>query len=94
MNALLKIGIIGDYDPKRESHAVTVKALDHSARALAVDLDSVWLHTDQLETETGSTSLKAYDAFLCGPGSPYTSMSGALKAIQFCREKDRPFIGT
>lgn len=33
-------------------------------------------------------------AFWCAPGSPYNSAQGAMNAIQFARENNRPFIGT
>ena len=40
------------------------------------------------------TTLKPFDALWCAPGSPYKSMDGALRAIQFAREQGWPFIGT
>ena len=40
------------------------------------------------------TTLKQFDALWCAPGSPYKSMDGALRGIQFARERGWPFIAT
>lgn len=90
MDSSLHIGIIGDFDPERPSHAATNRALDHAARALSVGMEPIWLPTRQM-TET---DLTRFDAFLCAPGSPYKSLYGALAAIRFCREQNWPFVGT
>ncbi len=90
----LKVGIIGNFNPNSPSHAATDEALSHAARALSVTLTTSWLPTQQLDDEFSESTLNRFDALWCAPGSPYKSMSGALKAIRFAREKDWPFMGT
>ena len=52
-----------------------------------------WLSTDMLaHAEPGR--LLSYDGLWCVPASPYVSMAGALRAIQFAREHEVPFLGT
>ena len=95
MTKQIKVGIIGDYDPKRSpSHTPTNKALHHAALALPVHLQYTWLPTVDLEDKSLNTTLKAYDAFWCAPGGPYEKREGALEAIRFAREKSIPFIAT
>ena len=94
MNQLLRIGIIGDFNPNYPSHAATNEALNHAARALSLDVDQVWLPTQSLESEASEKELNNLDGLWCAPGSPYKSTRGALKAIRFAREMDRPFLGT
>lgn len=89
----MNIGIIGDYDESRHSHLKMNEALLHSAKALGVDADIQWLPTLELET-AAHADLEPYHAFWCAPGSPYQSMKGALRAIRYARENDRPFLGT
>jgi CTP synthase (UTP-ammonia lyase) len=88
----IKIGIIGDLDLKRPSHKATNEALSHSADYLGINLELQWLPTESLERNTDK-SISNFDGLWCAPGV-YTSMKGALSAIQFAREKDYPFIGT
>lgn len=95
MKQHLKVGIVGDYDPKRFlSHIPTSEALNHAAEALSVAVDSTWLPTLSLAGPSAGTILKQFDALWGGSGSPYESMEGALYAIRFARERGRPFIAT
>lgn len=94
MSQRLKVGIIGDYDPNRWFHIATNQALDHAAAALSVSLDPSWISTQSLAKGLIEIALKSFDALWCSPGSPYISMNGTLRAIQFAREQGWPFIGT
>ena len=94
MNQQVKVGIIGDYDPNLRYHIATDEALGHAATALSVSLTSSWIPTQSLTKGSVGTTLKPFHALWCAPGSPYKSMDGALRAIQFAREQGRPFMGT
>ena len=99
MNPPLRIGIIGDFEGSNASHLATNQAIQQAASALSVTVDCIWLPTPSLDCvlPNGSmreTSLDPFDGFWCAPGSPYQSMQGALKAIRFAREHDKPFVGT
>jgi CTP synthase (UTP-ammonia lyase) len=95
MTQQVKVGIIGDYDPKKFfSHVPTNETLNHAASALAVSLDITWLPTLSLGDQSRVTVLKQFDALWCAPGSPYESMDGALQSIRFAREMEWPFIAT
>ena len=94
MNDLLRVGIIGDFDPHLRYHLATNEALRHAAHTLSVRVDTAWLPTESLDNADCEATLKRFDALWCAPASPYKSMRGALKAIQWAREKDWPFIGT
>jgi CTP synthase (UTP-ammonia lyase) len=90
----LRVGIIGDFDPRLPYHKATTDALAHAASVLSVALDCSWVPTQSLDDLDNMTTLKQFDALWCAPGSPYKSMNGALNAIRFAREQDVPFLGT
>jgi CTP synthase (UTP-ammonia lyase) len=94
MDQPLRVGIIGDYDPKSRFHAACNEALNHASIILSVSVSSTWLPTLSLIDQSGRATLMQFDALWCGPGSPYKSMDGALEAIRFAREMGCPFIGT
>mgnify|MGYP001048161883 CR=1 FL=1 len=94
MKEALKIGIIGDRDPQRLSHAATEQALGHAAQALALPLEVAWVPTPSLEEPDAGTRLAPYDALWCSPGSPYRSTPGAHAGIRYAREQNVPFVGT
>jgi CTP synthase (UTP-ammonia lyase) len=99
MTQLFHIGIIGDFDPDNSSHIATTESLQHAAKALSVEIDYSWLPTPFLNEEINNRNsaeavLEQYDGLWCAPGSPYINMDGALKAIQYAREHNRPYVGT
>lgn len=92
-NSPVSIGLIGDYSSEVKAHAAIPKALTLAASAVGMEVLTQWLPTSTLDDET-EARLSGFDALWCVPGSPYASMEGALRAIQFAREKCVPFLGT
>jgi CTP synthase (UTP-ammonia lyase) len=81
------IGIIGDYSPNNPTHRFTNEAL---ARA---GLNSAWVPTDTVGDDP-ARRLADFAGLWIAPGSPYTSMDGALHAIRYARERGVPLVGT
>jgi CTP synthase (UTP-ammonia lyase) len=94
LSECVRVGIIGDSDPDSPSHIATDAAIGHGADALGIAVDIDWLPTPALDGPDPTAILAPYDALWASPGSPYRSMDGALAAIRFAREHDRPFLGT
>ncbi|BCX70105.1 MULTISPECIES: CTP synthase C-terminal region-related (seleno)protein [Pseudomonas] len=90
-NPVIRIALIGDYDPQVTAHQAIPLALGMAAEHTGKDVQGLWLATDSISTYT---SLDEFDGFWCVPASPYRSMDGALRAIRFAREQQRPFLGT
>ncbi|TPG79059.1 CTP synthase C-terminal region-related (seleno)protein [Pseudomonas arsenicoxydans] len=88
---LIRIALIGDYDPQITAHQAIPVALGMAAEQLQLDVQLQWLATDQINADT---ALPDFDGFWCVPGSPYRDMDGALRAIRFAREQQQPFLGT
>ncbi|EPL15052.1 CTP synthase [Pseudomonas sp. CF161] len=87
----VRIALIGDYDPQITAHQAIPKALELSATSLGLKVEAQWLATEQIEA---GTPLERFEGVWCVPGSPYRSHEGALRAIRFAREQQRPFLGT
>lgn len=90
-NRAIRIALIGDYDPKITAHQAIPVALGLAAEQLNLDVQFHWLATDQINADT---PLQDFDGLWGVPGSPYRDMDGALRAIRFAREQQRPFLGT
>lgn len=84
-----KLLILGEYDPAKETHQATDRALAHSAAALGLDPEITWLDTDRIDPET----LSKADGILVAPGSPCRSMERVLTAIRTAREESIPCLG-
>lgn len=87
----VSIALIGDYDPQVTAHQAIPVALGLVAEHFGQTLQLEWLATDQIHADT---PLQRFDGFWCVPASPYKSEAGALRAIRFAREQQRPFLGT
>jgi len=90
----LRIGILGDREESRPSHAATEAALRHAAVALDREFMAEWIPSADMERAgTADTALARFDGLWGGPGE-YRSTRGALAVIRFARERDVPYLGT
>jgi CTP synthase (UTP-ammonia lyase) len=86
------IALIGDYDPEVTAHRAIPLAVELASRETE-PTGITWLSTEALASMPDD-ALSRYAGFWCVPGSPYKNMDGALRAIRFAREQERPFLGT
>ncbi|VVO41251.1 CTP synthase [Pseudomonas fluorescens] len=87
----IRIALIGDHDPQVTAHQAIPVALEKAAEHSGLNVQWQWLATDEIHAET---PLHTFDGVWCVPASPYRNMDGALLAIRFAREQQRPFLGT
>jgi CTP synthase (UTP-ammonia lyase) len=88
----VQIGLIGDYSPEVTAHVAIPKALAIAANDTGAKVDVTWLPTESIAQDI--EQLSSFNGLWCVPASPYASMDGALSAIRFARERNRPFLGT
>ena len=87
----LQIGLIGDRDDAVVAHRAIPLALGMAADACGVEIEPVWMSTDEVGD---GAALAEFDGIWCVPASPYRSMDGALTAIRVARERHVPFLAT
>lgn len=90
----LRVAIVGDFDPGKHSHWATEAALFHAAARLRLSVVPEWVPTPRVADADPAQVLGEFDAIWGAPGSPYTSMAGILRAIEFARQRDRVYLGT
>jgi CTP synthase (UTP-ammonia lyase) len=90
----IHIGILGDLNPEYPSHITIDPSLQHAGRALGVDIESQWLPTPSLVRADAERLMAGFDGLWAAPASPYQSMEGMLRGIEFARRRDWPFVGT
>lgn len=90
-NPVIRIALIGDYDLQVTAHQAIPLALGMAAEITGRNVQGQWLATESIEA---GAPLDQFDGFWCVPASPYRSLDGALRAICFAREQQRPFLGT
>lgn len=89
---MTRLALIGDHDAGIVAHRAIPLALEMASRSTGRAVKPTWIGTEMI-TEP-ARQLAEYAGIWCVPGSPYRSMDGALAAIRFARETQRPFLGT
>ena len=89
---MARLALIGDYNPEVVAHRAIPLALELARKNTGITCGWDWFGTDTITD--APHQLAEYRGVWCVPGSPYRSMAGALAAIRFARESQRPFLGT
>lgn len=89
----MKLAIIGDYNKDYRPHIATNEAIGHSLEKFEIPLQYDWISTDKIETDFEKI-ISTYNGYWIAPGSPYKSMTGALRIIKHARENNIPTLGT
>lgn len=89
----VKIGLIGDYDCHRPSHQATVESLSHAALFIGVTLEYQWFVTVDLAGMADAACLSQCDGLWGAPGEVQSS-AGVIRAIEYARVNDIPYLGT
>src|SRR6266702_5606417 len=90
----VRIGILGDFQPKAPNLPAIEKSLQHAAAKLSLPVESAWISTPSVLEPEAQRMLESFDGIWAAPGSPYKSFDGMLKGIEFARRRDWPFLGT
>ena len=85
----MSIAVIGEYNKSFVPHHSIRRAVEHVVPVLALE----WLDTGACE-DLPTEELTRFDGFWIAPGSPYRSLVGALRIIEFARVNDVPLLGT
>jgi CTP synthase (UTP-ammonia lyase) len=74
------------------AHQAIPKALQLAAAGAGCEVEGAWIPTSSIEN--AREQLSGFDGIWCVPASPYANPEGALEAIRYARERERPFLGT
>ena len=89
----VNIGIVGKYTELIESYKSLDEALRHAAISNQVKLNRIYIDAEDLEKGIKSDLLEKVDGILVPGGFGSRGTEGKIKAIQFAREKKKPFFG-
>lgn len=89
----VKIAIIGEFKNSSVPQIALNKALENIDEDMNINLTYDWIDTEEINHNADDILCK-YNGIWSAPGSPFKSLGGILKAIQFAREKNIPHLGT
>ncbi len=90
----VRIHIVGKYVQYKDSYKSLIEALKHGGIANNLKVELVWIESEELEDkEDISGYLKDADGILVPGGFGERGIEGMIKAIQYAREMNIPYLG-
>ena len=91
------IGIVGKYFSTgdfclSDSYISVIEAIKHASAVNNCRPNLHWIYTEDIEKE-GVKSLEKYDGVIVPQGWGSRGSEGKIKAIKYCREKQKPYFG-
>ncbi|MBU1105415.1 MAG: CTP synthase [Candidatus Riflebacteria bacterium] len=92
-HAKVRIGLVGKYIKIADAYLSVIEALLHASISHDASLELVWVSSEQIEREGCEGLLDSLDGILVPGGFGDRGIEGKIIAIQYCREKQVPFLG-
>lgn len=89
----VNIGIVGKYVGLPDAYLSVVEALRHGGFAAGVNVNVVWIASDEAEGLLASSVLSELDGILVPGGFGIRGIEGKIEAARFARESNVPFLG-
>ncbi len=94
----ISIAIVGKYLETgsfmlKDSYISIKEALVHAGSKLKTKVNIEWVSAKNIETEKNANFLKKFDGILVPGGFGNNGVEGKMKAIQFARENNKPYLG-
>ncbi len=86
---LIRVGIVGKYENCDEAYLSLKEALIHAGVANNANIKIDWLNAEELS----DNDIASCDAIIVPGGFDKRGVDGKIRAIQFCRENKKPFLG-
>ena len=87
------IGLIGKYVELQDSYKSILESFIHAGAANEVKVNVRSIHSEHLSINNVDKKLMGLDGILVAPGFGERGIEGKVKAVQYARENDIPFLG-
>jgi len=87
------IGLIGKYVELQDSYKSILEAFIHAGAKNEVKVNVVSVHSEHLSENDIAKKLRGLDGILVAPGFGERGIEGKVKAVQYAREQNIPFLG-
>ena len=89
----IKVGLVGKYVELQDAYKSILEAFIHAGAANEVRVDVESIHSEHLNEENIEAKLGHLDAVLVAPGFGGRGIEGKIKAIEYVRKHNIPFLG-
>jgi len=89
----IKVAVVGKYTQLEDAYKSIAEALTHGGIANRVKVKTEWVDSELFEREDPAAYLSGYNAILVPGGFGERGTEGKIRAAQFAREHDVPYMG-
>ena len=89
----VKVAIVGKYTQLEDAYKSIAEALTHGGMANRVKVKIEWVDAEQFDRDDATPYLEGFHAILVPGGFGERGTEGKIKAAQFAREKNVPYLG-
>lgn len=89
----VRVGIVGKYTQLEDAYKSIAEALTHGGMANRVKVRIEWVDAELFEKEDPAPHLEGFQAILVPGGFGERGTEGKIKAAQFAREHNVPYLG-
>jgi len=90
----VRIAMCGKYAELADCYVSVNEALRHAGAASGCRVEIDWIETEEFEEDPGmAETLNSFDGVLVPGGFGQRGVEGKLRAIEYCRTEDIPFLG-
>ena len=89
----VKVAIVGKYVQLEDAYKSIREALTHGGMANRVKVDVEWVNAEVFDTDDPAAHLEGFHAILVPGGFGERGTEGKIKAAQFARERQIPYLG-
>lgn len=87
------IGLIGKYVELKDAYKSIAEALVHAGAENQCEVNVEWIHSENLDQEENLSLLSGLNGIIVAPGFGHRGMAGKIRAAQYARENNIPFLG-
>ena len=85
--------MIGKYVELKDSYKSISEAFIHAGVSNETKVNIKWIHSDEITNSSIKNELKDIDGILVAPGFGSRGISGKIKAVEYARVNEIPFLG-
>ncbi|WP_046745898.1 CTP synthase [Kordia zhangzhouensis] len=87
------IGLVGKYVELQDSYKSILEAFIHAGAENEIKVQVEFIHSEHITEKTINNTFKNLDGILVAPGFGDRGIEGKIKAVQYARENNVPFLG-
>ena len=92
-NSEVTIGLIGKYVELQDSYKSIQESFIHAGAQNEVRVNVRSIHSEHINAQNFDDKMRGLDGILVAPGFGERGIEGKIKAVQYARENDIPFLG-